>query len=216
MTQKMVDNVAKAPAKVKEGPQPIIARPRFTTKAPVEAPVAPKPEAKSAEPPRKRGRPRLQPLPPEEPPEPKSKVIAMKMAEAKGGQLPVIVDGAVAQSVERMAGIGLSRKDIKDILQLSEREMQAYSEAVSIGVSKANFKVANALFAAASDQNHRKFSQCAIFWAKARMGWRDDPAAADAPPPGAPEDEGPSEMEISRGFENLMDRYRPEPKAAGG
>jgi len=216
MTQKMVDNVAKAPPKVADGPQPIIARPRFTTKPTGEVPVAPKPAEKAAEPPRKRGRPRLQPMPPEEPPAPKSKIIAMKMAETKGDELPVVVDGAVAQSVERMAGIGLTRKDIKHILQLSEREMQAYSEAISFGVSKANFKVANALFAAASDQNHRKFSQCAIFWAKARMGWRDDPAAADAPPPVAPEDEGPSELEISRSFESLMDRYRPAPKAAGG
>lgn len=197
-TRKQVDSAAvKAPRPVEAGPQPLVARPRFTRKA-GEAPAeAAQPQAKA-------------------PPKPRSKVIALKLAE--NPEDPAVMDDVTAGHIERMAGIGLSRKDIRDILQLTENQMHAYSAVLELGLSKAKLKVANAIFDGATDKKHPKFAQLAIFWAKARMGWRDDPAAADSPLTPTPEDEGPSETQLSDSFEFLMDRYRPPEKrgASGG
>jgi hypothetical protein len=197
-TRKQVDSATvKAPRPVEAGPQPLVARPRFTRKA-GEAPAeAAQPQPKAA-------------------PKPRSKVIALKMTADPAE--PAVTNDFVAGQIEKMAGIGLSRKDIRDILQLSESEMHAYSAVLELGQSKARFKVANAIFDGATDKKHPKFAQLAIFWAKARMGWRDDPAAADGPLTAPPEDEGPSETQLSDSFEFLMDRYRPPEKrgASGG
>lgn len=203
MTNRAKDVQIDAPPKVDAGVQPLSTRPRFTTEGGIP------PEVLSAIPART---PTPKPRIVKE--IPKSKVVAMGMATAEGmaGDLPLAMDDMIAQQVERMAGIGLTRKDIRDILQLPDRHMAAYESAISAGVAKSNFKVANALFAAASDQTHRKFAQCAIFWAKARMNWRDDASDADAPYEGSLVDDGPSEVEISARFESLMDRYRPAPK----
>lgn len=191
-TRKQVDvATVKAPPKVDKGPQPLVARPRFTRKAGDTPAPAVEPEPKA-------------------PAKSRSKVIALKLAE--NPEDPAEMDDVTAGHIERMAGIGLSRKDIRDILQLTENQMHAYSAVLELGQSKAKLKVANAIFDGATDKKHPKFAQLAIFWAKARMGWRDDPAAGDGSVPPPPEDEGPSETQLSESFETLMDRYRPPEK----
>lgn len=198
--QIQVDTAAvKAPRPVKNGPQPLVARPRFTRNA---EDAKAKPKAAQPE--------------PEAAPKTRSRVIALKMMP--NPEDPAVVDDFIAGQVEKMAGIGLSRKDIRDILQLTEDQMRAYGAVLELGQSKARFKVSNAIFEGATDKKHPKFAQLAIFWAKAQMGWRDDPAAADVTPVSAPGDEGPSETQLSDSFESLMDRYRPAHKrgASGG
>jgi hypothetical protein len=187
----------KAPRPVEAGPKPLVARPRFTRKAGDTPAEAAQPEPKAA-------------------PKPRSKVIALKVTE--NPEDPAVVDDFIAGQIEKMAGIGLSRKHIRDILQLTENQMHAYSAVLQLGQAKASLKVANAIFEGATDKKHPKFAQLAIFWAKAQMGWRDDPAAADGPLTAPPEDEGPSETQLSDSFEFLMDRYRPPEKrgASGG
>lgn len=84
-----------------------------------------------------------------------------------------------APAIERMAGLGMTATDIGYILGIPGPTVEKdYAEVMRVGQSKANYRVANALFMTATDRTHRAHATCAIYWSKARMGWAETAARA--------------------------------------
>lgn len=90
--------------------------------------------------------------------------------------------------IQRLAGLGMRPQDIAYIINLPlAKIISDYNEDMQIGISKANMRVANALWETAHDRSHKAHATCAIYWTKARMGWAETAArsAEDVPESGA-------------------------------
>jgi hypothetical protein len=74
------------------------------------------------------------------------------------------------RKVEAMAGYGLPQDQIAKVMQVAESTLKKYyAEELSRGVAVANSMIGEALFKRARAGN----TAALIFWAKARMGWRE-------------------------------------------
>lgn len=173
-----------------------------TQPAPVPPALKPKPKPK----------PKAKAKPPA--PEAKPKVVAMRKPPPEPEPMPDPATSPLAAQIERMAGVGMDRRAICDVLGLHLSQLAAYEEQLRIGVAKANYKVSNALFTVATDMAHPKFASCNIFWAKARMGWRDQGDDNPLNPLDA-EPKGPTDDEITSRFDQLMGRFKTGEKNAG-
>ncbi len=72
--------------------------------------------------------------------------------------------------VEAMAGYGVPHDDIAIVLDIDPKTLRLkYRRELDLGVAKANAKIGQTLFTQATSGN----TAAAIFWAKARMGWRE-------------------------------------------
>jgi hypothetical protein len=72
--------------------------------------------------------------------------------------------------VKTLSGIGLPQHDICAILKIDKCTLHKYFRAeIDLGLAEANAKIAKTLFDMATGGN----VGAAIFWAKARMGWRE-------------------------------------------
>lgn len=167
--------------------------------------AAPKPEPKQ--------KPKAAPKPK---PEPKSNIQALRPAPpAQPEPLAMPTDEAgVAGAVERLAGLGLSVQDMAYILNRSVTDITAsFPDAIQSGSAKANFRVTNALFTTAIDRGHRGHVTAAIYWTKARLGWRDQGESVTERLSGDLI-EGPSDDEIAARFEGLMGAFSEKKKAS--
>jgi hypothetical protein len=72
--------------------------------------------------------------------------------------------------VKTLSGIGLPQHDICAILNITKPTLHKfYRVEIDLGLAEANAKIAKTLFDMATGGN----VGAAIFWAKARMGWRE-------------------------------------------
>lgn len=75
-----------------------------------------------------------------------------------------------------MAGFGIPQLEIARLINISDRTLRTrYRRELDTGVTEANLRVAQSLFNMATKD---KIPAAAIWWTKARMGWRGagDPA----------------------------------------
>ena len=94
--------------------------------------------------------------------------------------------------VESMSGFGCPQADIACVLDISIPTLhQAFRRELDIGMAKANAKVGQSLFQQAVNGN----TAAAIFWAKARMGWREKQVVELTG-----EDGGPVKLSLHVGF----------------
>lgn len=86
--------------------------------------------------------------------------------------------------VQTMAGYGIPHAEIARLVGISEPTMRKhYEHELDTGATKANAMVAQTLFQK-TQGNGPGAVAAAIFWLKARAGWREYPAAAsDEPKP---------------------------------
>ena len=72
--------------------------------------------------------------------------------------------------VESMSGFGAPQDDIACVLEIDPKTLrQAFRRELDVGMAKANAKIAQTLFQQAVGGN----VAAAIYWTKARMGWRE-------------------------------------------
>jgi len=82
-------------------------------------------------------------------------------------------DRPLRAKVEALAGYGVAPASIARVLGLSEVELRAtYAEQIEASAIKANAKVAENLFRKATGDG-REAVTAAIFWLKARAGWKE-------------------------------------------
>lgn len=74
------------------------------------------------------------------------------------------------KNVEAMSGYGVPQTDIAIILDIAPKTLRLhFRRELDVGLAKANAKIGQTLFQQATGGN----TAAAIFWAKARMGWRE-------------------------------------------
>lgn len=84
-------------------------------------------------------------------------------------------DPAIASEIQRLRSQGVSVKDICSLVEISERSARRiYKSELESGKSQANAAIAGKLFELAMAGNVTAL----IFWAKTRMGWRENPKEA--------------------------------------
>ena len=76
--------------------------------------------------------------------------------------------------VESMSGLGVPDYNIAKVMGMSEPTLRKhFHDELEVGHIKSNFQVAQTLYKAATDVDHPKHVTAAIFWLKARAGWRE-------------------------------------------
>lgn len=101
-------------------------------------------------------------------------------ANKKGGRPPHEPDEVTRASVEAMAGCGIPEADIAKVIRIDPKTLRKhYRDELDTGHIRANAQVAQSLYEQATTGN----VTAAIWWSKARMGWRetnrDDGGAGD-------------------------------------
>lgn len=77
--------------------------------------------------------------------------------------------------VETLSGYGIPQADIARLARVSLQALHThFREELDIGMARANAAVAQNMFTMATG-NGPHAGRMAIFWAKARMGWREVP-----------------------------------------
>ena len=86
------------------------------------------------------------------------------------GRKPHVPTDEQRNTARLLSGIGLPQDDIAVMLGISKPTLHKhYREELDKGLAEANAKIAQTLFKQATGGN----VAAAIFWAKARMGWRE-------------------------------------------
>lgn len=99
--------------------------------------------------------------------------------------------------VKTLSGIGVPQDDICALIGVSKPTLHKhYRSELDVGLAEANAKIAETLFKQATSGN----TTAAIFWAKARMGWREK---QDVQVTGA--NEGPVVLQIVTGVPDPND-----------
>ena len=81
--------------------------------------------------------------------------------------------------VKTMASLGCRHEDIAKIMEMTPKTLRKHFRSeLDTGAIEANSKVVQSLFEMATKG---KNPSAAIFWAKARCGWRERPRESDAP-----------------------------------
>ena len=77
------------------------------------------------------------------------------------------------RQVRKLVGLGLTHEDISGVIGISEKTLRRhFRKELETGVAIANARVAASLFRQATSKI-KPNPTCAIFWMKARAGWRD-------------------------------------------
>lgn len=81
---------------------------------------------------------------------------------------------ATRGAVESMAAYGIPQADIARSIGIDPKTLRKhYAEEIETAAAKANARVAQTLYKIATDPTHKSCASAAMFWAKARMGWRE-------------------------------------------
>ena len=76
--------------------------------------------------------------------------------------------------VESMTGLGVPDYEVAKVMAISLPTLRKYfHEQLEVGHIKSNVQVAQTLFKVATDIDHPRHVTAAIFWLKARAGWRE-------------------------------------------
>lgn len=97
------------------------------------------------------------------------------------------------EQVKALAAMGATLFEVSTVMQLSEPTLQKYyATELATGAIQANAKVAQSLYRQATRADKPNVT-AAIFWLKARAGWRDGSRGS-----GAEDDEPPGKKAIAR------------------
>lgn len=108
------------------------------------------------------------------------------MAKRRPGQPPHVPTAQTRQNVEAMTGCGIGQTDIATVLDIDEKTLRRhYRDELDKGVTKANARVAAALFNKALGPGKEGVT-AAIFWLKTRAGWKDTTRLEHSGPDGGP------------------------------
>lgn len=78
------------------------------------------------------------------------------------------------QYVRSMSAYGVPQADIATVLGITRQTLAVhYREELDRATTEANAKVAQTLFAQATDKDNPRSVTAAIFWLKTRAGWRE-------------------------------------------
>ena len=103
-------------------------------------------------------------------PKPEMAVSFALQERTMSGRPPFEPTDKQRAQVEKLAGFGVPQDDIATILGISAPTLRIhFRQSLDMGVAKANAKIGQTLFQQAMKGN----VAAAIFWAKARMGWRE-------------------------------------------
>jgi hypothetical protein len=92
-----------------------------------------------------------------------------------GGQHPHEATPERRRQILTMVGMGLTQTEILRLIEIDKKTLyKYYRHELDTGVAEANLRVAKSLFDMATKE---KVHPAAIFWMKARAGWRDRDAA---------------------------------------
>lgn len=108
---------------------------------------------------------------------PNNKLVAIAEFQvpqrSKSGRPPYQRDERTARQVEAMAGFGIPLANVAKVVGVSENTMRKYyPDEIALGATKANAKVIESLFRKATGERQGAVA-AAIFWVKARCGWRE-------------------------------------------
>lgn len=108
--------------------------------------------------------------------------------------------------VEAMAGYGLPQDQIAKVMRIAESTLKKYyAEELSRGAAVANSMVGEALFKQARAGN----TTALIFWAKARMGWKETMVLDNTSSDGSMSPKGLDASKLSpEALKELMDARR--------
>lgn len=100
----------------------------------------------------------------------------------KGGRPPFAPTEKDRATVKSMSAFGIPDYEIAKVLGITPRTMRKHFwQELEVGHIEANAKVAQSLFKKATGDGNQAV-QAAIFWLRARAGWRDKtPEAAEEP-----------------------------------
>jgi hypothetical protein len=95
------------------------------------------------------------------------------------GRPPYAVSEEDKKQVYTMSMLGIPDYDIAKVMQISEPTLRKYFfHELEIGHIRANARVGQTLYAVATDPANPKCVTAAIFWLKARAGWKEDSGMA--------------------------------------
>lgn len=115
------------------------------------------------------------------------------VVKRRGGRPKLERDPQIAAIVRNVYGMGFTLEQLEKLVGIRvERLCRDYREDLDSAVTKMNVDVANNLFSVATDRDHPKSVQAAIFWLQARAGWtkterREITGANGAPLNGTPQ-----------------------------
>lgn len=92
------------------------------------------------------------------------------------------------QQVESLSGMGIPQDQIALLIGCGSGSTlrRHYRNELNLGLAKANNSVVATLYGIATDRKHPKSAAAAIFWTKARMGWKDRSTVEHTGPGGQP------------------------------
>ncbi len=95
------------------------------------------------------------------------------MTNSNRGRTPFAPTDKDRATVKSMSAFGVPTDDIAKVLSISPKTLRKYFwQELELGYIEANAKVAQSLFRKATGDTNQSV-QAAIFWLKARAGWRD-------------------------------------------
>lgn len=108
--------------------------------------------------------------------------------------------------VNAMAAIGIDQNDMARLLKIAPKTLRKhFRDELDLGMIRANAAVGGALFKAATTVGPGQ-NAAMIFWAKARMGWREQPQQHEVTGPnGKP-------IEVRQITRIIIDPRAPDPK----
>jgi hypothetical protein len=108
--------------------------------------------------------------------------------EERGGQKPWEPSPKELQQIEVMAGLGLSHKQIGMVIGVTPYVLRTHCpDILDRAELLMNLQVGANLFKMATgDPTHKNTAMTAIWWSKARMGWKDTSRVESTGPNGGP------------------------------
>lgn len=96
------------------------------------------------------------------------------MSTLKGGRPPYAPTPKDRATVKAMAGYGIPHDDIAAVIGATAKTLRKhFRDELDLAATQANAAVAQRLFQVATAGTGKEAVTAAIFWLKARAGWRD-------------------------------------------
>lgn len=88
------------------------------------------------------------------------------------------------RQVMTMTGFGIRQREVASVLGIDEKTLRLhFRRELDIGATEANLHVASSLFTMATKEHN---VAAAIWWTKARMGWKETTVSEQTGPDGGP------------------------------
>ena len=112
--------------------------------------------------------------------------LTMSGTKNKGGRPAYQPDERTRRQVETMCGFGIPVAEVAKVVGICENTLRKYyPDEIVLGATKADAKVAEALFKKAIGDGQGSVA-AAIFWMKTRRGWRETNVTEISGPQGGP------------------------------